>query len=193
MPIVTSELPPVAVDAIRQALEETGRFPRRARGRLSLSTPHRVYAVTLDQLVSGQAVAAAAPVGWRALLEEDERVVAAAELAGPELAKSSVVVNRGGFVDSTVEALRVAERHPRADAERLELRLLRANALYLLALWLQPLDGGTGLVFPLAPAPPPLRTETSYEIPAFEAEVAALARTVASAYRSAERPDELGG
>jgi hypothetical protein len=104
------------------------------------------------------------------------------------------VVNRGGFVESTVTTLRVAERHQRADAERLELRLLRANALYLLALWLHPSDEtGDDLFFPIAPAPPPLRAETAYSSDSFGAEVSEMARSIASAYRSADRPDELGG
>lgn len=194
MPIVTPELPSAAVDAVRQALAATGRFPRRARGALSLSTPHPIFSVTLERLAAGDRIADAAElVGWRALLEEDQRVVAAVELPGREPATGGAVVNRGGFVESTVKALRAAERHERADAERLELRLLRASALYLLALWLHPVEGGDDLFFPLAPAPPPLRAETAYESQSFAAEVSVMARSTASAYRSAERPDELGG
>jgi hypothetical protein len=195
MPIVTPELPSDALDGVRRALAATGRFPRQPRGVLSLSTPHRVFSVALERLAAGDNIADAADlVGWRALLEEDERVVAAVELSDREPGKGSVVVNRGGFVESTATTLRVAERHERADVERLELRLLRANALYLLALWLHPSDGsGDDLFFPLAPAPPPLRAETAYGSEAFGAEVSELARSTASAYQTADRPDELGG
>jgi hypothetical protein len=194
VPIVTPELPPTALDAVRQALAATGRFPRRAGGALSLSTPHPVFAAALEPLAAGDRIADAAElVGWRALLEEDERVVAAVELPGREAGTGGAVVTRGGFVESTVTTLRGAERHERAGAERLELRLLRADALYLLALWLHPTEGGDDLFFPLAPAPPPLRAETAYEREPFEKEVAELARSVASAYQSADRPDELGG
>jgi hypothetical protein len=194
VPIVTTELPPTALDAVRQTLAATGRFPRRAGGALSLSTPHPVFSAPLERLAAGDRIADAAElVGWRALLEEDQHVVAAVELAGREPGAGGAVVNRGGFVESTVTTLRAAERHERAEAERLELRLLRANALYLLALWLRPAEGDDDLFFPLAPAPPPLRAETAYEREPFEKEVAELARAIASAYQSADRPNELGG
>ena len=194
MPIVTSELPPAAVDAVRQALAATGRFPQRVRGALSLTTPHPIFAATLQQLAAGNRIADAAKlVGWRALLEEDERVVAAVELPGSDPGGRGAVVNRGSFVDSTVNALRNAERHERAEAERLELRLFDASPLYLRALWLHAADGGDDLFVPLAPAPAPLRAETAYDSERFDAEVSDLARSTASAYESAERPDELGG
>lgn len=194
MPIVTSQLPSAALDAVRQALAASGRFPRRSRGAISLSTPHPVFSVPLERLAAGDRIADAATlVGWRALLEEDERVVAAVELPGPEPGTEGAVVNRGGFVESTVRTLRVAERHERADAERLELRLFRANALYLLAVWLHPSDAGDDLFFPLAPAPSPLRAETAYDSESFGAEVSEMARSIAAVYQTADRPDELGG
>lgn len=194
MPIVTPELPTAAIDAAQQALAATGRFPRRERGALSLTTPHPIFTVTLKQLAAGNHIVDTAElVGWRALLEEDQRVVAALELPGREPGTGGAVVNRGAFVESTVKALRTAEHHERAEAERLELRLFDASALYLRALWLHPLDGGDDLFLPLAPAPPPLRADTAYDSEPFEAEVSALARSTASAYESAERPNELGG
>ncbi len=194
MPIVTPELPPAAVDAVRRAVAATGRFPRRARGELSLTTPHRIFSAPLGQLAAGGRIAdLAEPVGWRALLEEDQRVVAAIELPGRDTPGAGAVVNRGAFVDSTVKALHDAERHERAGAERLELRLLRLDALYLLALWLHPVGDGDDLYVPLAPAPPPLRAGDAYDSQSFEAQVSELARSTAAAYDSAERPDELGG
>jgi hypothetical protein len=193
VPIVTPELPPPAVEAIQQALAATGRFPRRPHGALSLTTPHHVYSVPLERLAEEHRIRDAAElVGWRVLLEEDQRVVAAVEIPGRDPTTGGAIVNRGGFAEATVTALRGAEGHERVAAERLELRLLRVNALYLLALWLHPAEGGDDVFVPLAPAPPPLRAGTAYESQAFEAEVFEMARATAAAYRSAERPDELG-
>jgi hypothetical protein len=194
VPIVTLELPSAAIEAVQRALAATGRFPRRAGGALSLTTPHPVYSASLEQLAAGERIADSAElVGWRALLEEDQHVVAAVELPGREPEGAGAVVNRGSFVESTVTALRGAENHERADAERLELRLFDASALYLRALWLHSLDGGDDLFVPLAPAPDPLRAETVYDSERFHAEVSALARATAAAYEAADRPDELGG
>jgi hypothetical protein len=193
VPIVTSQLPPEAIDAARRALSATGRFPRRRGGELSLSSPHPIFTVALERLAAGDGpLDAAELVGWRALLEEDKRVVAAVELPGAEPAKAGASVNRGAFVESTMAALTTAERHERVASERLELRLLRVNALYLLALWLHAPEGRDDIFVPLAPAPAPLRAETAYERKELEAELSEMARSVAELYQGAERPDELG-
>jgi hypothetical protein len=193
MPIVTAELPPEAIDAIRRALSATGRFPRQRGGALSLSSPHPIFTVALERLAaSDRLVDAAELVGWRALLEENEQVVAAIELPGAEPGKGRALVNRGAFVESTVAALSTAERHERVASERVELRLLRVNALYVVALWLHAAEAAGDLFVPLAPAPPPLRAGTTYESTPFEAELSEMARSVVSVYRAAERPDELG-
>lgn len=193
MPIVTSQLPPEAIDAIRRAVAATGRFPRRPRGALSLSSPHPIFTVALDRLASGDRLADAAElVGWRALLEEDEDVVAAVEVPGREPGKAGAVVNRGPFVESTVTALTAAERHERVASGSLELRLLRVNALYLLALWLHDPEPAADVFVPLAPVPPPLRPGTAYESASFEEQLSEMARPVVAAYQAADRPDELG-
>jgi hypothetical protein len=191
VPIETPQLPPDAVEAVRRALSATGRFPQRRGARLSLTSPHPVYSADLAQLAAGDPLTDAAElIGWRVLLEEDEQVVAAIELPGAEPGKIPAEVNRGPFVRSTIEALSAAERDERAaGAERVELRLLRVNALYLLALWLH---ASSSVFVPLSPAPPPLRAGATYESAAFEQELSEMARSVASAYEAADRPGELG-
>jgi hypothetical protein len=193
VPIVTSELPPGALDAVRETLTSTQRFPRRRGGALSLSSPHPVFEIPLDRLArEDRPLEAAEPVGWRALLEEDKRVVAAVELPAAEAGRASALVNRGPFVESTVAALTAAEGHDRVASEKFELRLLRVNALYLVALWLHAAEKGSGLFIPLEPAPAPLEAGRVYEGSEFEAALSELGRTVASSYEAAERPDELG-
>jgi len=193
VPIVTTELPSGALDAVRDTLTSTQRFPRRRGGSLSLSSPHPIFDIPLDRLAKEERpLEAAEPVGWRALLEEDRRVVAAVELPGAEAGRAGALVNRGPFVDSTVNALTTAEGHERVASEKFELRLLRLNALYLLALWLHAAESGTDLFIPLEPAPAPLEAGRVYESSGFEAELSELARAVASSYGAAERPDELG-
>jgi hypothetical protein len=193
VPIVTTELPPDALDAVRHTLTSTQRFPRRRGGKLSLSSPHPIFAIPLDRLTAAnRPLEAAELVGWRALLEEDKRVVAAVELPATQSGKASALVNRGPFVASTVAAVTAAEGHERVASESLELRLLQVNALYLLALWLHAAEGEGDLFIPLEPAPAPLQAETVYESAGFEAELTDMARSVASSYKAAERPDELG-
>ena len=193
MPIVTTELPPDAIDAVRRTLTSTQRFPRRRGGALSLSSPHPIFDIALDRLAAeDRPLEAAELVGWRALLEEDKRVVAAVELPTAEAGRASALINRGPFVESTVAALTTAEGHERVASEKLELRLLRVNALYLLALWLHAAETGPDLFIPLEPAPAPLQADTVYESSGFEAELSEIARSFTSSYKDAERPDELG-
>ena len=193
MPIVTTQLPPDAIEAVRRALSATERFPRRRGAALSLSSPHPIFTVELERLAAGdRPLEAAELVGWRALLEESKQVVAAVELPGAEPGKAGALVNRGAFVESTVAALTTAERHEQVASERVELRLLRVNALYVLALWLHGEEAEADLFVPLAPAPPPLRAESAYDRAEFEKELAQMAQSVAESYRAAERPDELG-
>jgi hypothetical protein len=193
VPIDTPQLPPEAVDAVRRAVAATGRFPRRRRGELSLTSPHRIFEATLEGLAGDdRLVDAAELVGWRALLEEDGRVVAAVEVPTAQRGPAGAVVNRGSFAQSTLTALATAERQELVASERVELRLLRVNALYVVALWLHAAEAGADIFVPLAPAPAPLRAETAYESAPFEKEVSELARSVLSTYRAADRPDEAG-
>jgi hypothetical protein len=193
VPIVTQQLPSEAVEAVRHALSATGRFPRHRGAALSLSSPHPTFAVGLERLVARERLVEAAElIGWRALLEENREVVAAVELPGKEPGKSGALINRGPFVASTLAALGTAERQKRVVSERVELRLLRVNALYVVALWLYGVEAGEDLFIPLSPAPSPLRAGAPYESTPFEEELFEMARGVAEANRAAERPDELG-
>jgi hypothetical protein len=193
VPIDIPPLPPETVDAIRRAVSATGRFPQRLSGELSLTSPHRIFTVALEALAGDDRLVDAAEfAGWRALLEEDGRVVAAVEVPTPQRGTGAALVNRGPFAPSTVSALTMAERHELVASDRFELRLLRVNALYVVALWLHAAEAAADVFVPLAPAPAPLRAETAYESPSFENELAEMARPVLSTYQAADRPDELG-
>jgi hypothetical protein len=193
VPIVAPELPSAAMEAIRGGVDASGRFPQRRGGALSLTVPHQVFTAGLEELAGGQDLAQAVRLtGWRALLEEDRQVVAAAEVPASNCEPAGASINRGAVVQSTVEALETAERHDPVVSEAFEPRLLRIPALYVTALWLHRAGAGDDLVIPLAPTPPPLTAGEIYDGPRFAAQVADMARSVASAYQAAERPGELG-
>lgn len=193
MPIVAPELPSAALEAIRSGIGASGRFPQRRGGALSLTLPHQVYTAGLDDLAGGKDLTQAVRLtGWRALLEENRQVVAAAEVPVAPGEPAAASINRGALVQSTVEALETAERHEPVRAEAFEPRLLKIPALYVTALWLHRSGESDDLVIPLAPTPQPLTTGEIYDGPRFAREVADMARSVAAAYQAAERPDELG-
>jgi hypothetical protein len=194
VPLIAPELAPDVLDAVRGALSATGRFPRRRGGALSLSLPHPVFTAGLEPVAAEKPLIETAELtGWRVLLEEDQAVVAAAELAVPDGdARSGASINRGPFVHSTVQALRTAERDQRVESARFEVRLLRVVALYVTALWLHSSETDGDLFIPLSPAPAPLSADIAYETPQFESDLARMAKQVLSAYQTAARPDELG-
>jgi hypothetical protein len=193
VPIVAPQLPSAALEAIRGGIGASGRFPQRRGGALSLTLPHQVYTAGLEDLAGGQDLTQALRLsGWRALVEEDRQVVAAAEVPASPGAPASASINRGALVQSTVDALEQAERHDSVLSEPFEPRLLQIPALYVTALWLHRSGEGDDLVIPLAPTPQPLTAGEIYDGPRFAEQVADMARSVAAAYQAAERPDELG-
>src|ERR1700750_3235822 len=123
MAIVAAELPPRARDAMREGLVASARFPGRRRAKVSLSVPHLVFAAGLEALAGGGRLRETAEaVAWRALVEEDEHVVAAGEVTLN--GDTPAAITRGAPVQSTVDALLTAEREERIASAAFGVRLL---------------------------------------------------------------------
>jgi hypothetical protein len=194
VPIVPSDLPAKALAEMRRGLEASGRFPS-GRGALSLSLPHTVFTAGLKPLAAGRRLTDASKLtGWRALIEEDKTVVAAAEVSvsDDDAAASGASINWGPFVQSTIDALGVAERDECVASMRFDIRLLRVLALQLVALWLHDPETDGDVFIPLAPAPSSLRTDVVYDAEQFESEVQRMAKRKLSIYEAAPRTDEPG-
>jgi hypothetical protein len=135
-----------------------------ATEQVSLSSPHEMRHVRLDALTEGRPLDDSETTGWRYLVVAGGAAVAGAEVAtdaaGGVAAFSQL--NEGPFVQSTAEALRALEERPEAAAGNYEVRMVRVPALYVMALWLEDLDGDQDLVLPLAPAPAFLDTQRMY-------------------------------
>ena len=137
-----------------EALREAG-----AAG-LTTAAPHQVYFVGLRDLAEGRLLAAAQLKGWRYIIFEGDRPLAAAELSGDEGALDFSNINRGPFVESTVEGVGRAEVLEVVREEDFELRLLDIPGLYVTALWLH---GPRDLIIPLPPTRPELEPFAVYE------------------------------
>ena len=135
-----------------------------ATEQVSLTSPHEMRHVRLDALTERRPLDDSEQTGWRYLVEAGGAPVAAAEVAtdagGGGAAFSQL--NEGPFVQSTAEALRTLEERPETAAGNYEVRMARVPALYVMALWLEDLDGDEDLVLPLAPAPAFLDTQRLY-------------------------------
>lgn len=134
------------------------------RAAVSAAVPHPVFDLHLDELVAGAGLERVHPAGWRYLIMEGGRAVAAAEVdtdtGGNATAVS--VVNTGPFVAATREGIQQAEALPDVQQGAFDLTLLRVAALYVIALWLKNSQGGDDIIIPLPPAPPYLTPGQTY-------------------------------
>jgi hypothetical protein len=133
---------------------------------LSLTQPHQVFVLGADDLVAGRGLEAAQPTRWRYLVQEGDKIIAAASVLsqGPGDAHDLSHINEGPFVASTADALEYVRSHPELTSGDFELRLLQVPALHTMAIWLHPRSGDGDLLVPLAPSP--VAVPTGHAIPA---------------------------
>lgn len=156
--------------------------PLSARGvdftTLQLSPPHAVYDMRADVVASGGGLESATATGFRYLVHADSVHVAAGEVHTDASGAATLLanLNYGPFVEATAQALTQVAGLGAVRAGSFEVRLLRFSAIALVALWLKADSGGGDIVYPLAPAPPPLQAESPYTAGDFIAAIRPLAQ-----------------
>jgi hypothetical protein len=152
-----------------------------AHDEVSIDRPHEVYDLRADELANGATLDSARLSGYRYLVGGGDSPVAAGEVLTDANGEASVLanLNYGRFVQATADALAKVERVEAVGRHPYTVRLLRCAAIYVMALWLKA-DGEPDIVFPLAPAPPPLEAERPYSADEFLAAIVPLARTRAA-------------
>jgi hypothetical protein len=177
MPLDVREPTAGESDVVREvvyAFAENRRFRteglRTARAEaLTVTDPHEVFYLGLDDLRSRADLTAAKPTGWRYLIRDGDRVVAAAEAVADPAGGRPLFsqFNEGPFVPATAGAFAVAGSDRRVADRRFTPRLLQIPALHVMAVWLHPEeaeDGAEELLIPLAPFP--LDVQTGVPTPA---------------------------
>jgi hypothetical protein len=141
-----------------RALADIGRRGRR------LAAPHAVHNLRLDDLTKRGRLRDAPLTAWRYLVEDDGAAVASAEVGVDERGgvRGFDHVNEGPFVQATKVAHEAAARLPKVRDGRMQARILRIPALYVMALWLKDLGGDDDVIVPMAPAPPYLEPNRPY-------------------------------
>jgi hypothetical protein len=141
-----------------RSLREVGAGGRR------LSAPHAVHNLRLTDLTKHGRLADAPMTAWRYLVEEDGAAVASAEVGVDRTGnvRGFDHLNEGPFVQATAAAERAAAKLPQVRDGRVEARIVRIPALYVMALWLKDLDGDDDVVIPMAPAPQFLEANRPY-------------------------------
>jgi hypothetical protein len=196
MPIDTVAVPPVAIAAVEQAMKArlahsaftTSNLRQVTSGALHRSFPHRVAYLSLDQVRRGRDLREATqPAGWRFLIQDGDKVIAAARVVEDGAAAYRLgEFSEGAFVTGTEQVVRFAEREEVVQNGHFEPVLLMAPEIFVIALWLQNLGGGVDyiLTVPTAAAaagdkPPAVRTGD-----AFIAEMRSLAESMSRSQRS---------
>jgi hypothetical protein len=128
---------------------------------LQVARPHPLFTASLPAFVQGEILSTARWSAWQYLILSGESAVASAELRIAE--DGSLVfaaLHDGPQPAELVAAIARAEQMPAVIAGHYELRILRAPALSIVALWLH--GGADDLLFPLAPAPGGVDTDRVY-------------------------------
>jgi hypothetical protein len=119
--------------------------------RLNAALAHQVFSLGATDIAQGSHIERAKLVAWRFLLQNGAKTIGAAELAcdsrGGNLRFSSL--DTGPFAQATRNAVDQAERLNSVRDGRYELRVLRAPAIYVMALWLKNLQGPQDIVIPI--------------------------------------------
>lgn len=195
MPLELPVPPPEVSSAVRGKLQQY-RGPETPNpvalggsdpGELTLSSPHETYVLGLEDLLSSSLTEAARATGWRYLLYDAEGAVATAETVGTSEGEHRFALfNRGPFVASTVEALRVAAELPQVAEQDMHVRVLTIPALNMVALWLH--GQRDDVWVPLTPAPAGIEAGRAYA----EAELLNALREPARRLSEIGPADELG-
>ena len=186
--------PDEVTDAIITRMRDVDSAPE-AKGRvlgdaepaeLTLSMPHDVYVVGIDDILAGRRPDSTSPAGWRFILYNNNRTVASAETVVTSEGKHRFALfNSGPFVAATVDTVDRMNSDRRVIEQNPTLSLLRIPALHVEALWLH---DGEDTYTPLAPAPQGLSTEREYSLE----ELFDALRTQAQAHASIGVDDETG-
>ena len=162
------------VDATMAELVHHGGVALARFAKPTAATPLPVYHLGADALAEGRGLAAATHAGWITTVRNGPEIMGSLELAPRKRAKSGAPpvqfasFAQGALHRGIANAVELAGKQ--AGRRKIRARLLRAPAVYLLALWLN--DGDSDTLVPIAPAPAPLKA--GEPVPAAEA-LAALA------------------
>jgi hypothetical protein len=130
----------------------------------SVTYPHKVYNVGLQDLVLGKLVEDAHLVSWRYLINQGNRGTASAEVNYDEAKGGSKFseFDPGSLAAATLHEIRRVEQNPDLQRKSYELRLLRIPALYVTALWLKDTEGSQDVLIPIPPTFPALKPGEPY-------------------------------
>lgn len=128
---------------------------------LTVTEPHQVFFIGLQDIADGKLLSSAVQTSWRYLLIDDQTAIGAVELGYIEGSNELQLlqINNGPFVKATIAGLNFAETLIEVQENDYEMRLLEIPALYVIALWLH---GEKDIIIPLSDDNYELKSNTAY-------------------------------
>jgi hypothetical protein len=198
MPLDTIDPPMAAYETVRTTLSDLAgqgafRTPalRRAEpASLAISTPHRLAVLGLNRIPRARDLRSVVEFkGWRFLVHDRTRVVAAADALEVEGKRYRLgQLNEGPFVAGTEDAIRRAENLDQVRRGRFLPVFLLVPAVYVAALWLENQQGKTDVVIVMPPAPKEFKEWVPMSTAPFLAGLRRLAALVPAEGKQAEEP-----
>ena len=128
---------------------------------LRIAQPLPVYAIDINTIEQRDLLSRARLTGWQYPIVDNNSVQATAEVSQTNEALTYSALHHGDhYTENLASAIMVAERVAGQSTTDFELRLLRAPAVYLTAVWLHANDAD--LLIPVAPAPADLEISHEY-------------------------------
>jgi hypothetical protein len=161
MPIIFSTPPVASVRELETNIFELARLgeqgPRSFRAAapddIEPTAPHKVFDISLNDLLQGHGLDNPRLVAWRYLVTRQNDVIAAAEVDcdEPQVKHAFGLLNEGPYVTATSKALRIGEEQKVLEGVSLEFTVIRIPALYVMAVWLRDEKGMDDVIIPMPP------------------------------------------
>ena len=186
MPVTFQQPSPQVAEQTRSALQNMAQqkqfriapLATASPSQINLTSPHAVYNIDLEDIVSNKPLSAARFTAWRFIVGANPDRPAAAEMTGDVQGTTATFssVNDGPFVAGTIAALQSLAADPAFARADWEGRLLRIPALFVMAVWAHDKTTGEDMLRPIAPAPSFLDVNKTYTWPQFREALAGPAR-----------------
>ena len=144
--------------------------------------PHKIYTLSLEDIVKTKGVGFARLIGWRIFHDTDRTVVVESYCNEQDRDHKFGGINRGRLVEGSLYAISVAEKHPYVAKQDFEVRLVRLHALLIDALWLYDKLDRKHLLIPIATNIKGISLDQAYPANGFLAELQGMASQIPSKY-----------
>ena len=155
--------------------------------------PHKVYNMSLNDLLAGKRFAAAQLVGWRYIFRGEDQQSYVAEISVDEATGEHAFlhINSGEHVDNFIALYdRIHAYEPVLERDY-EINILRVPACYVMAVWFKATDHSHEFLAPLAPVHSNFEANRPYEADEFMDLLEVTAREMADNVLPAEPAEDM--